>query len=123
MDYTTNFSIRKGAYSPHGGKNYAKGVTNIDGQNLAKQALDQIPQANADAKRIVALVKEGGRITGYQLSDNSIVEKQQAVDMARQGQIAGVGIAHRGETEYLKSIPDGSENNNLGSLPSVSPQN
>ena len=93
----------------------------MDGQN--QQALDQIPQANADAKRIVGLVKEGGRITGYQLSDDSIVEKQQAVNMARQGQIAGVGIAHRGETEYLKSIPDGSENNNLGSLPSVSPQN
>ena len=93
----------------------------MDGQN--QQALDQIPQANADAKRIVGLVKEGGRITGYQLSDNSIVEKQQAVNMARQGQIAGVGIAHRGETEYLKSIPDGSENNNLGSLPTISPQN
>lgn len=93
----------------------------MDGQN--QQALDQIPQANADAKRIVGLVKEGGRITGYQLSDNSIVEKQQAVDMAKQGQIAGVGIAHRGETEYLKSIPDGSENNNLGSLPTISPQN
>ena len=85
------------------------------GQELAKQTLDQIPQANANAKRIVGLVKEGGRITGYQLSDNSIVEKQQA------GQIAGVGIAHRGDTEYLKSIPDGSENNNLGNLPSVSP--
>ena len=67
-------------------------------------------------------MKEGGRITGYQLSDNSIVEKQQAVDMAKQGQVAGVGIAHRGETEYLKSIPDGSENNNLGNLPSVSPE-
>ena len=95
----------------------------MDGQNLTKQALDQIPQANADAKRIVGLVKEGGKITGYQLSDNSIVEKEQVVDMARQGQIAGVVIAHRGETEYLKSIPDGSENNNLGSLPSVSPHN
>lgn len=41
--------------------------------------------------------------------------------MAKQGQIAGVGIAHRGDTEYLKSIPDGSENNNPGNLPSVSP--
>jgi hypothetical protein len=41
--------------------------------------------------------------------------------MAKHGQIAGVGIAHRGDTEYLKSIPDGSENNNLSSLPAVSP--
>ena len=92
------------------------------GQELAKQTLDQIPQTSANAKRIVGLVKEGGRITGYQLSDNSIAEKQQAVDMAKQGQIAGVGIAHRGDTEYLTSIPDGSENNNLGNLPSVSPE-
>ena len=94
----------------------------MDGKELVKQTLDQIPQANDNAKRIVALVKEGGRTTGYQLSDHSIVEKQQAVDMAKQGQIAGVGIAHRGDTEYLKSIPDGSENNNLTNIPSISPQ-
>ena len=90
--------------------------------NLVKNTLDEIPNAKADAKRIVGLVKKGGRIAGYQLSDNSIVEKQQAVNMAKQGQIAGVGIAHRGDTEYLKSIPDGSENNNMGNLPSVSPE-
>ena len=94
----------------------------MNGQELVKQTLDQIPQADSNAKRIVGLVKEGGRITGYQLSDNSIVEKQLAVDMAKQGQIAGVGIAHRGDTEYLKSIPDGGENNNLSNLPSVSPE-
>ena len=94
----------------------------MEDHNLVKNTLDQIPQANSNAKKIVGLVKEDGRITGYQLSDNSIVEKQQAVDMAKQGQIAGVGIAHRGDTEYLKSIPDGSENNNLGNLPSVSPE-
>ncbi|MGM9602194.1 MAG: DUF3892 domain-containing protein [Faecousia sp.] len=94
----------------------------MDGKELVKQALDQIPQANANAKRIVGLVKEGGRITGYQLSDNTIVEKQRAVNMAKQGRIAGVGIAHRGDTEYLKSIPNGNENDNLGNLPSVSPE-
>ncbi len=93
----------------------------MDGQELAKQTLDQIPQANSNARRIVGLVKKGGKITGYQLSDESFVSKPEAVSMAKEGQIAGVGIAHRGDTEYLKSIPDGSENNNLGSLPSVSP--
>ena len=94
----------------------------MDGQELPKQTLDQIPQANANAKRIVGLVKEGGRITGYKLSDESFVSKPEAVSMAKQGQIKGVGIAHRGDTEYLKSIPDGTENNNLGNLPSVSPE-
>ena len=94
----------------------------MDGKELVKQTLDQSPQANANAKRIVGLVKKSGRITGYQLSDHSIVEKQQAVNMAKQGQIAGVGIAHRGDTEYLKAIPNGSENDNLGNLPSVAPE-
>lgn len=94
----------------------------MEEQALARQTLDQIPQPKADAKWIVGLVKEGGRITGYQLSDQTIVAKPQAVAMAKQGQIAGVGIAHRGATEYLKAIPDGSESNNLGNLPSVSPQ-
>ena len=94
----------------------------MDGQELVKQTLDQIPQANSNAKRIIGLVKEGGRVTGYQLSDNTVIEKQQAVNMAKQGKIAGVGIAHRGDTEYLKSIPDGSENNNLGNMPSLSPR-
>ena len=90
--------------------------------NLVKNTLDQIPQTGPSAKRIVGLVKEGGRITGYKLSDETFVSKPEAVSMAKQGQIAGVGIAHRGDTEYLKSIPDGSENNILGNLPSVSPE-
>ena len=98
-----------------------RGNAKMEDHNLVKNTLDQIPRANSNAKRIVGLVKQGGRITGYQLSDNSIVEKQRAVNMAKQGQIAGVGIAHRGDTEYLRSIPDGSENNNLSNLPSVSP--
>ena len=62
---------------------------------LARNTLDDIPQPKSDAKEIVGLVKSSGRIKG-------------------------VGIAHRKDTEYLKSIPDGSENNNLGNLPSVS---
>lgn len=93
----------------------------MDGNNLVKNTLDQISQAGPNAKRIVGLVKEGGRITGYKLSDESFVSKPEAVSMAKQGQIAGVGIAHRGDTEYLKSIPNGDENDNLGNLPSVSP--
>ena len=67
----------------------------MDGKELTKQALDQIPQTNSNAKRLIGLVKEGSRITGYQLFDNSIEEKQQGVDMAKQGRIADVDIATR----------------------------
>lgn len=92
---------------------------NINGNELVKNTLDQIPQAKSDAKRITGLVKENGRVTGYQLSDNRIVEKPQAVQMAKQGEISGIGIAHRGDNEYLKSIPNNKENDNLSNLPTV----
>lgn len=91
----------------------------INGNELVKNTLDEIPKANPDAKRIVGLVKENGRVTGYQLSDKTIVEKPQAVQMAKQGEIAGVGVAHRGDNEYLKSIPNDEENDNLSNLPAV----
>ena len=87
---------------------------------LAKNTLDEIPMPKSDAKEIVGLVRDNGKIDGYQLSDHSTVSKAEGVQMAKDGEIKGVGIAHRGDTEYLKSIPDDSENNNLGNLPSVS---
>lgn len=94
----------------------------MNGSEFAKNTLDQIPNAVPNARRIVGLLKQGGKITGYQLSDESFVSKPEAVSLAKQGQIAGVGIAHRGQTEYLKAIPNGNENDNLGNLPSVSPK-
>ncbi len=87
---------------------------------LAQNTLDQIPRAKSDAREIVGLVKHSGKIDGYQLSDGSTVSKEEGVKMAKAGDIKGVGVAHRGDTEYLKSIPDNSDDNNLGSLPSVS---
>lgn len=90
------------------------------GSELAYAALDEVPTPNADAKEIVGLVKSSGRISGYQLSDGTTVSKEEGVAMAKAGEIQGVGIAHRKDSEYLKSLPDGSENNNLGNLPSIS---
>ncbi len=66
------------------------------------------------------MIKQSGKITGYRLSDDTMIDKMQAIEMARQGELAGVGIAHRKDTEYLKSIPDGTEDNNLSNLPTVS---
>jgi len=45
------------------------------------------------------------------------------VELARQGDIKGVGISSRNGNEYLKSLPDDTESNNLGSLPTVSGKN
>ena len=92
-----------------------------DFSKLPMMALQDVPEPNADAKQISALVKEGGRITGYQLSDGRVLNKEEGIQLAKQGGIQGVGIATRNGTEYLKSLPDGSEENNLGNLPSITP--
>lgn len=86
---------------------------------LPKLALDDIPTPDADAVTITGLVKHRGRISGYQLSDDRIVSREEGVSLAKSGKIRGVGIAHRRSTEYLKSIPDETEGNNLSSLPTV----
>ena len=90
------------------------------GISLAMNALDSVPSPRSDAKDIVALVKHSGKVTGYQLSDGQTVTKEEGVQLAKEGEINGVGVAHRNGQEYLKSIPDGTQNNNLSSLPSVS---
>ena len=86
---------------------------------LPLAAMDETTTPNSDAVTITGLVKERGRITGYQLSDDRIVSREEGVSLAKAGQIRGVGVAHKKETEYLKSIPDGTESNNLSARPTV----
>jgi len=87
---------------------------------LPQMAMKEIPEPNSNAATITALVKDSGTVVGYQLSNGQTINKQEGVALARQGGILGVGIAERDGTEYLKSIPDGTEDNNLNSLPSIS---
>ncbi|MDE6626933.1 MAG: DUF3892 domain-containing protein [Lachnospiraceae bacterium] len=87
--------------------------------DLPKLAMDEIPTPSADAVSITGLVKKSGRISGYQLSDDRIVSREEGVSLAKNGKIKGVGIAHNKDTEYLKSIPDDTEDNNLSALPTV----
>ena len=56
----------------------------------------------------------------YELSNSERVTKEQGVQMAKEGNITGVavGVSKKGE-EYLRSLPDQDENNNLSSLPTV----
>lgn len=99
-------------------ENINTGQTKISSA-LPMMALSDIPESKPDAKEIVALVKESGRVTGYQLSDGQILNKEEGVEAAKQGDIKGVGVATRQGNEYLKSLPDGREDNNLSNLPSI----
>ena len=71
------------------------------------------------AKTIMKLIRTNGKISGYQLSDGTVLSKADGVALAKQGGIRGVAIASRNGSEYLRSIPDGKESNNLGDLPST----
>lgn len=77
------------------------------------------PVPNADAKTITSLIKEKGRVSGYKLSDGTTLSKQNGVNLAKQGGIRGVAVATRNGSEYLRSLPDGNEGNNLSVLPST----
>ncbi|QOX65918.1 DUF3892 domain-containing protein [Anoxybacterium hadale] len=94
---------------------------NADLSRLPMLAMEYIPTPNENAKKIVALVKEQGRISGYELEDGQILNKEEAVALAKQDGIRGVGVATRNGSEYLKSLPDESDGNNLGNLPSMTP--
>ena len=77
------------------------------------------PVPNKDAKTIMKLIRTNGKISGYQLSDGTVLSKADGVALAKQGGIRGVAIASRNGSEYLRSIQDGKESNNLGDLPST----
>ena len=94
---------------------------NADLSRLPMLAMEYIPTPNENAKRIVGLVKDQGRITGYELEDGQILSKEEAVALAKQDGLRGVGVASRKGNEYLKTLPDNSDGNNLGNLPSTTP--
>lgn len=77
------------------------------------------PVPNKDAQSITKLVRKDGRVAGYELSDGRVLSKREGVALAKQGGIRGVAIASRNGSEYLRSLPDGDESNNLGDLPST----
>lgn len=87
--------------------------------NLPKDINKEVPTPNADAKRITKLVKHSGDVIGYELSNGQRISKDEGISMAKIGEIKGVAVAMNKGNEYLRSLPDESENNNLGSLPII----
>ena len=67
------------------------------------------PVPNKDAKTIMKLIRTNGKISGYQLSDGTVLSKADGVALAKQGGIRGVAIASRNGSDYLRGIPDGKE--------------
>lgn len=77
--------------------------------------LNPIPGLNAH--NITAVIKRNGSITGYMLSNGEILNKDEAINRAKSGGINNIAVAMRKGNEYLRSLPDDSEANNLSSMP------
>ena len=77
-------------------------------------------QSNTDKNSITAIMKHSGEITGYELSNGEKITKEKGVELAKAGIISGVSVAtsRKGE-EYLRSLRDNDESNNLSSLPII----
>jgi len=91
---------------------------NIDLSKLPMMAMEYVPEPNENAKQIVSLIKDEGKVTGYELEDGRVLNKEEAVELAKQDGIRGVGVSSRKGNEYLKSLPDNKDENNLSNLPS-----
>lgn len=113
---------------------YSSQPVNINSDNLIKSNNEsdgmigrmpitinkEVPNPNSDAQNITALIKHSGEVTGYALQDGTRLSKEDGVTLAKAGGINGVavGVSKKGE-EYLRSLPDQNENNNLSSLPTI----
>lgn len=77
-------------------------------------------QSDANKQSIKSIIKKSGEITGYELSNGEQITKEKGVELAKAGAISGVSVStsRKGE-EYLRSLPDEDESNNLSSLPVI----
>lgn len=73
-----------------------------------------------NAKQITKVIKYGSKIMGYEIENGHQIGKAAAIEMAKNGEIKGVtvGISSKGD-EYLRSLPDDNEENNLNNLPTI----
>lgn len=87
---------------------------------LNSEELASKSKPDTDKKSITAIMKHSGEITGYELSNGEQITKERGVELAKVGDISGVSVAisKKGE-EYLRSLRDDDESNNLSSLPII----
>ena len=102
--------------------NAASNTAGNDGMigNMPVNINKVVPQPNSNAQNITSLIKHSGEVTGYVLQDGTRLSKEEGVTLAKAGGINGVavGVSKKGE-EYLRSLPDQNESNNLNSLPTI----
>jgi len=70
------------------------------------------------SKQVIGVHYEGDEITKFKLDDNCIYSLQEAISMAKNGEIANVIVGKaRSNRETLRSRNDGDLDNNFSNLP------
>lgn len=96
-----------------------------EGNELAREVLANntnlvVSEGDSEARSIIKLIKQSSDVVGYELSDGSHVSVDEAINLAKQNGLNHVGVSvSKGGSEYIRSLADGDESNNLGNLPSI----
>ncbi len=91
-----------------------------EGSTLANMANKVVSEGGEDAQSITKLVKSGGKVVGYELSSGEKVTVSEAIKMAKGNLLNHVGVStSKDGSEYIRSLADGDESNNLSNLPSI----
>ncbi|WP_083258729.1 DUF3892 domain-containing protein [Cellulosilyticum sp. I15G10I2] len=79
-----------------------------------------VSKGGADAKQITKFIKQDNKVIGYVLSSGEKVTVQEAILLAKEGELSNVGVSvSKSGNEYIRSLPDDDESNNLNNLPSI----
>lgn len=87
---------------------------------LPKNINQVVSEGGPQAKEIVKFIKQDNEVVGYVLSSGEKVSVKEAIKLAKEGMLEHVGVSvSRGGNEYIRSLPDDDESNNLSNLPSI----
>lgn len=88
--------------------------------NFADVVNKVVSEGGENAESICKLIKSGGEVVGYELESGKHISVSQAIEMAKANQLKHVGVStSKDGSEYIRSLADGDESNNLGNLPSI----
>lgn len=79
-----------------------------------------VSEGGVNAQAITKRIKKDSEVVGYELENGEHITVKQAIEMAKSNQLQHVGVSiSKDGSEYIRSLADGDESNNLGNLPCI----
>lgn len=96
--------------------NYNNENSSMNYSNRSTEQRDDY-QERADIKEIVAVHKEEGNISAVKLNDGSILSKEEAISLVKEGGIKDMNVGRRGSRETLRKNPVEDASKCLANMP------